>query len=317
MLTARVDPALSVNVLGWRDLRYSDPARLGDDRPRHVRAASGLAISGGRLAVVQDDVAFIAMVAGEDVSAIVLPRGAGGRRRFEVALGNKQDKLDLESCIALGDDLYAFGSGSSPMRERIVHLGYATRVIDAAPLYRALREEVGSDVNIEGVAAVRKELWLFHRGNTGPDDPGATIVQFPREPLLAWLGAAGPLPEPSGSLRFDLGSVRRTSGEGSVRFGFTDAVGVGDRAFYIAAAEDSPNAIDDGAWLGSQLGVIEQGADGERVARAAPLSVEGHALKAEGLTFDPQDPRRVWVAVDPDDTETPSRLYQIELVGPW
>ena len=316
MITARVDPELSLRVVSWRDLRYSDAARLGEDRPQHVRAASGLAISGGRLAVVQDDAAFIAMVARDDVSAIVLPRGAGGRRRFEVALGNKHEKLDLESCISLGDDLYAFGSGSSPARERIVHLGYATRVIDAAPLYRELRSEVGGEINIEGVAAVGGELWLFHRGNTGPNDRGPTIVRFPREPLLGWLGAARGLPEALGSMRFDLGSAARASGEGSVRFGFTDAVGVGDRVFYIAAAEDSPNAIDDGLVLGSQLGVIEPG-QGGRVVRMAPLSVEGHALKAEGLTFDPANPRRAWVAVDPDDTDVPSRLYEIELVGPW
>lgn len=324
IIVARIDPTLSIRVIGSRQLRYSDappadqiepPAAdwvaAGDDRPPHVRAASGLAFSHGRLAVIQDDTAFIATVAGNEVAAILLPRGVGGRRRFEVALGNKADKLDLESCIAIGDDLYAFGSGSSPLRERIAHIGYATQLLDASPLYRMMRDELNGPVNIEGVAAVGRELWMFHRGNSGGTDRGPAIVRFARTGLMAWIAGDGPVPEPTDSKRYDLGSV------GGVRYGFTDAVGVGDRAFYIAAAEDSPNAIDDGAVLGSQLGVIEMGPDGERVARAAPLEVDGAPLKAEGLAFDPKDPARVWVATDPDNVDEPSRLYELELVGPW
>src|SRR5690348_6229765 len=101
MPRARLDPDLGVRVIGVRELRYMDVAPLGEDRPRHVRAASGLAWTAGRLAVIQDDVAFIALVGAGDVSAITLPRGANGRRRFEVRLGNKMEKLDLEACVAV------------------------------------------------------------------------------------------------------------------------------------------------------------------------------------------------------------------------
>ncbi len=343
MQAARLDPELSIRVLGSRELRYSDPSRPEDDRPHHVRAASGLAFTAGRLAVLQDDCAFIGMVAGDEVAALTLPRGLGGRRRFEVGLGNKAAKYDLESCIAVGDDLFAFGSGSTPVREKIVHIGYATRLIDAAPLYARLRQEVGSAVNIEGVALVHgeqprakrisarqftptdaaysgamelwpdapddeagNELWLFHRGNTGPRDVGPTIVKFARTSLLRWLLGNGPVPEPLGSSRIDLGSV------GGVRLGFTDAVAVEDRVFYLAAAEDSPNAVDDGRTVASQLGVIQRGQ-----VRAAPLLVDGMPVKAEGLAFQPDNPGRAWVAIDPDDVDQPARLYELELVGPW
>jgi hypothetical protein len=354
--SARVDPQLSIRVLGSRVLRYSDPAKLGDDRPMHVRAASGLAffpgrpaepgdlhLGGGRLAVVQDDCAFIGMVAGAEVAALTLPRGAGGRRRFEVGLGNKHEKYDLEACIAVGDDLFAFGSGSTAVREKIVHIGYGTHVLDAAPLYARLREEVGGAVNIEGVALVHgtqkrarrisaqeytpthapyscalelwpgtaddaagNELWLFHRGNTGPRDLGPAIVKFARAPLLRWLLGNGPIPDPLGSSRFDLGSVS------DVRLGFTDAVAVDERVFYLAAAEDSPNAVDDGRVLASHLGVIQDG-----VVRAAPLLVDGMPVKAEGLAFQPDNPGRAWVAIDPDDVDQPASLFELELVGPW
>lgn len=340
--TARLDPALSVRVLSSRELRYSDPDRHNADRPEHVRAASGLAFTGGRLAVLQDDCAFIGMIAGEDVAALTLPRGAGGRRRFEVALGNKHEKYDLEACIAIGDELFAFGSGSTPAREKIVHVGYATRVLDAAPLYARMREEIGCDVNIEGVALVGdvaprpskskrpltptekaysgalelwpeiaddstgNEMWLFHRGNTGAKDVGPAIIKFARTPLLRWLLGNGPVPEPASSSRFDLGTV------GGSRLGFTDAIAIGTQVFYLAAAEESPNAIDDGKCLASHLGVIT---DGD--VRAAPLVVDGHPVKAEGLVFLPDNPRRGWIAIDPDDVGQAARLYEIELDGPW
>lgn len=303
---ARLDPALGVRVVGMRELRYTAPAASEDDRPPHVRAASGLAFLGGKLAVIQDDAAFIATVARDEIGAIALPRGAGGRRRFEVGLGNKLEKLDLEACVAVGDELWAFGSGSAPVRERIAVIGDATRVHEAAPLYRRVREELGGAINLEGAAAVGGELWLFHRGNTGPGDRGAAIVRLECAALGRWLHGTGPLPELAGSSRFDLGSI------GGVRLGFTDAAPAGGRVFYLAAAEASPNAIDDGRVIGSQLGVID--GDG---GRAAALEHGGAPLKAEGLAFDPHDPRRAWIAIDPDDIDHPAALCELELVGPW
>jgi len=168
----QLDPSLAVRVLASRPLPYTSDAPAHDDRPAHVRAASGIALHGGRLVVVQDDASFLAVVASDGVSAIKLPRGIDGRRRFEVALGNKLDKLDLESCVAIDDELWAFGSGSLPIREKVCRVRQGVvRVRDAEPLYRLLREAFGGPLNLEGAARVRDELWLFHRGNTGPDDP--------------------------------------------------------------------------------------------------------------------------------------------------
>lgn len=306
MLRAQLDPALGVRVLGMRALHYDVAAVLEDDRPGHVRAASGLAYVGGRLAVIQDDTAFIGFVTPGEVSALALPRGPAGRRRFEVGLGNKMDKLDLEACVAVGDELWAFGSGSAPAREKIAVIGSSVRLHDAAPLYRRVREQLETDINIEGVAVVGGELWLFHRGNTGSADRGPAVVRFDHAAIARWIAGDGPVPPVARSERYDLGSA------GGSRLGFTDAVAVGERVFYLAAAEASPNAIDDGAVVGAQLGVI----DGAAV-RACELAVDGAALKAEGLVFDPDVPRRGWLAIDPDDVDEPARLYEIELTGPW
>jgi hypothetical protein len=235
-----------------------------------------------------------------------LPRGAGGRRRFEVGLGNKMEKLDLESAIAIGDELWAFGSGSAPAREKIVVIGYALRIHDASSLYRRMREELEHDVNIEGVALVGDQLWLFHRGNTGGEDRGPAVVRFDRSEVAKWLAGVGVVPSVLRSVRYDLGSAQ------GYRLGFTDAVAAGTRVFYLAAAEAVDNAVDDGAIVASQIGVI----DGERL-RACELVIDGAPVKAEGIALDPRRPQHAFVAIDPDDVDQPAQLYEVELVGPW
>ena len=298
---ARLDPALGVRIVATRELRYTTPAAAADDRPAHVRAASGLVHAGGRLVVIQDDAAFVATVAADEVAAIALPRGAGGRRRFELACGNKHEKLDLESCVAVDGALWAFGSGSTPAREHVAVIDDRPRTIGAAPLYRRIRDYLGA-INLEGAAAVGDELWLFHRGNTGPADRGPAVIRFARGAVAGWLHGRAALPEVIGTQSFDLGAI------GSVRFGFTDAVVVGARVYFLGVAEDSPDAIADGQVLGARLGVIA--GDGVRVADVG-------AFKAEGLAFDPADARRAWIVIDPDDVAAPAQLCELELQGPW
>jgi len=312
---AIVDPQLGIRILRSRELRYDAPEDAGDDRPAHIRAASGLTVHGGRLVIAQDDASFFGVLASDGISAIKLPRGVDGRRRFEVALGNKLDKLDLESVLAVDDELWAFGSGSLPVRDKICRVkDGVVRVQEAAPLYARLREALGGALNIEGAARVRvdsrDEVWLFHRGNTGPDDPGPATLELATADLRAWLDATAPLPALLDIDAYDLG----TTADGA-RFGFTDAVAYGSRVLYLAAAEHSANAIDDGAAGGSQLGIIDVVRGG---ARATPLvGVDGSAVKAEGIALDPAQPGRAWVVLDPDDPERPTTLLDIELVGPW
>lgn len=317
---AQLDPGLAVRIIATRALPYTSAAPEHDDRPAHVRAASGIALHGGRLVVVQDDASFLAVVASDGVSAIKLPRGIDGRRRFEVALGNKLDKLDLESCVAIDDELWAFGSGSLPIREKVCRVRHeVVRVRDAEPFYRQLREALGGPVNIEGAARVGNELWLFHRGNTGPDDSGPAVFRIHLDGLRAWLDARDRLPNAPLVDGYDLGSI-----EGAP-LGFTDAIAaspaagavspaagaVSPRVFYLACAELSPNAVDDGRVAGSQLGIIE----GDRV-RATPLvGPDGHPVKAEGIALDPARPGHAWVVLDPDDPATPATLLELEITG--
>jgi len=286
---AVIDPRLAARIVATRELRYSELALPDEDRPEHVRAASGLASDGERLFVIQDDASFVAVIEDERVRAIPLPPGPGGRRRFEKGLGNKLDKLDLEGCYVEDGALVAFGSGSIPgTRDRIVRVrDDRVELIDGRALYDAMRSVIGA-INIEGAVRVGDDVWLFHRGNTGPSDRPA-IVRVARDfaPVIR------------GVTWCDLGDVD------GIPFGFTDATTAGGRVFVACAAEASPDAIEDGAVLGARIGVID---DDE--IRCAALD---RVVKIEGLAI----ADRTWITIDPDDVMIAAELCEIDLIGPW
>lgn len=277
------------------ELPYTYGGDDGQDRGPHIRAASGIAAYRGRYVIVQDDTAFLGIAVGGVVDAIALPRGPDRRRRFEARLGNKHEKLDLESCCVIGDALFAFGSGSSEKRETIIRLDdRGATPLPSPALYAAIRAAVGGAINLEGAAVVDGELWLFHRGNTSAADRPA-VVRVPTDLAPRVLGVE----------RFDLGAID------GIRYGFTDATPLDDgRVLFLAAAEASPNAIDDGTVLGTLLGIIEGGE-----VRSTPLAFEGKPIKAEGITLDPKNPARAYVVDDPDDPDRATRLYELALDG--
>lgn len=325
--TAAVDPRLAARVLSRRPLLYAEGADPALDRPAHVRAGSGLAWLRSRLVVVQDDACFLGLVdaASASTTPLTLPAGAGGLRQFDAARGNKAHKLDLEACCVVDDGegplLLAFGSGSTPARERVLVLreGGAPGLVDAAGLYAALRARVdfsGSQLNLEGAAAQGDDVVLFQRGNgaaRGGLLPVDATGRVDRRALLEHL-AGGPPPELRAVEQWDLGCV------GPTRLGYTDAAaGPDGRLFYLAAAEASPDTFDDGPVEGTVLGVIDAFLGLVR-GRHAPLVDAAGApvpVKAEGLALDPHDAGRAWLVVDEDDPAAAAALLEVRLEGPW
>jgi hypothetical protein len=114
--------------------------------------------------------------------------------------------------------------------------------------------------------------------------------------------------------RWDLGGVPRPDGR-LVPLSFTDAApGPDGRVFYLAAAEDTPNAIDDGLIAGAAVGVLHRGE-----ARWAPLLEAGGSpsvRKAEGLAL-AADGRGGFLVTDPDDAGIPAELCRVVLEGAW
>jgi hypothetical protein len=303
-VNAILDDRLALEVGPTRPLVYTTPAV--EDRPPHVRSASGITVHAGALYVIQDDTSFVAVVDGDTVGAIAIPYAPEGRRRFEKALGNKLAKLDLEACVVLDGELLAFGSGSlAVVRERIVRIrGARVELVEASALYERMWLAVGYALNLEGAAIVGDELWLFHRGNVGPSDPGPAVVRIALAAMREFL-AGGRAPALAVD-RYDLGSID------GVRLGFTDATTARDgRVFVLLAAEASRDAIEDGGVLAARVGVIDGG-----TIRCAPLVIDGRSPKAEGIAFT-SDPMTVWITIDPDDVHVPAPLCKVRLIGPW
>ncbi|HET6231001.1 MAG TPA: hypothetical protein VFE05_13090 [Longimicrobiaceae bacterium] len=324
------DASLAARVVRRTPLLYATGADAALDRPAHVRAGSSIVRVGRRLAVVQDDANFLALVDADAVSvrAVTLPAGADGKRQFDDVRGNKRFKLDLEAAVVVpaadGDWLLAFGSGSTPVRETIaVFRGwgdaepYAT-MVDARALYAALRAETdfaGSELNVEGAALVHGAVRLFNRGNGAPTAsllPVDATCDLDLAALLAYLGApesSGP-PRISRVVQYELGSI------GGARLTFTDAVAAGSTVLFSAAAEESPDATRDGPVAGSALGVI--GRDGvPRWTVVADADGRRFAGKIEGLVPAEDDPARLFVVLDLDDPAAPSELCEVELGGDW
>lgn len=317
---ARLDPALTARVVRSVRLLYAEGAYAPLDRPAHVRSASGIVRVGGRIAVIQDDANFVALIDPETgfAHAITLPAGEDGRRQFDDVRGNKRFKLDLECCVAVDDTLVAFGSGSTPVREKILTVrGIGSeepeiRVADASALYAALRarpEFAGSELNVEGAAVTGGTLRLFNRGNGAPREglrPVNASCDLDLAAVLAWLDdpCASP-PTPAAIRQYALGDI------GGLPLTFTDAAALGGSILYSAAAEDSPDATRDGPVAGAAIGIIA--GDSVRFGQVMGMDGRPYTGKIEGIL--PTSPDRLLAVVDPDDPVLPSVLLEIALGG--
>lgn len=313
-------------------MRYAAGADPAHDRPEHIRAASGLAWVGDRLAVIQDDASFIALVDPETglADAFPLPAGPGGARQFDDVRGNKAGKLDLEALTAVpasdGVLLAAFGSGSLAPRETVVLVsfaGSAPATIDvraASEFYALLRrssEFAGSEMNVEGALHWGEALKLFGRGNgaiRGELRPVNASCDVSWPALRAYLdhpeSVAPPLP--ASITQYDLGAL------GGVPLGFTDvARGRGSVILYAAAAEASPDATRDGDVRGSVVGAIDTRHDEGRWTRLYAENGAAFTGKVEGLTMDAQRSDRAFAVVDSDDHTKASDLLELLLAGRW
>jgi hypothetical protein len=324
--TAKLDPRLRVTIVDRRPLHYAAGADPSLDRPAHVRAGSSLAWIGARLALIQDDANFLALVdpATAEVEGVTLPAGKGGVRLFDKLRGNKKKKLDLEACVVVetpqGPLFLAFGSGSTEKREKVLMIrGLGTvdpriELIKAERFYHELRKAPGlapGRLNLEGVAQLGGTLRFFSRGNGKERDgerPVNATCDIELAALLLYLDSPeeGP-PVPAAVTQYDLGELD------GVPLGFTDAAHLGGGVIYSAAAEASPDAVEDGGVTGSAIGIIDSAGKG----RWAPILEQGgrpFAGKVEGLVL-ARTEGRLYVVVDADDPETASELCTIAVEG--
>ncbi|UUR07828.1 DUF6929 family protein [Sphingomonas glaciei] len=316
---ASEEPRWSAKVIAARDMTYADGPSEDDDRPPHVRAASGLSAFREYLAVIQDDANWLALIdADQQVTAVPLPPSPAGDRVFSKKRGNQADKYDLEACVTVAsgeqEELVGFSSGSREERQWVLRVkeagggDYEAEFTPAPAFYTAMaanRAFSGAGLNIEGALSLDEDrIRLFQRGNAEARDGAEAIdatADFSWTELCEHLGAPDKQPPPAlGNIRtYDLGTLA------GVRLTFSDAEHLGGgRMLYSASAEDP----DSGEIRGSVLGIIE--ADGR--ARWTHLSDQDGSPfngKIEGLTVDGKDPGKVYFVIDDDDEDTPSRIF--------
>jgi hypothetical protein len=289
---------------------------------------------GGRIAVVQDDANFIALIdpTTREVTSVALPRGPSGLRQFGDDRGNKRDKLDLESCVVTRlegrETLVAFGSGSTSERERVVIIQesaggeYEVRVVHVPALYAALRacsEFSGGELNVEGACLSAGRIRFFQRGNGARKDGVPPVnatcdVDWPA--VMSVLGGSGGLSEVARRLlvhdvrQYDLGEISGTA------LTFTDVTLAPNGAtLYLATAEASPDAVQDGPVAGTALGVIAGGHT--RCTLLVDATGAPFVEKAEGALLARSEPDRAFLVLDADDPARPSDLCEVLLSGPW
>ncbi len=272
---------LHVEVRGVGALRFDDGAP--------VRAASAVAPLGDGWLVAQDEATHAAWCRAASVTRLRVLPPVEGLDLFSEAEGTKHLKPDFEAACQVTVEgtpgVLLLGSGSSPARMRGALVRLADRrprvvVADLSPLYALVAASLGLEaegVNLEGACLLRGRLRWFNRGNLRAGIPSASVEVDLAALLGAVTGAHGAeAVQVDGMRPYDLGAVD------GVGLAVTDAVALpGGRVLASAAAEDTPNAVDDGEVVGAALVLLE----GHDVVAAAalPSGEDGTPWKVEGL----------------------------------
>lgn len=323
-LHAVEEPRWKARVVARHEMTYREGPSDDDDRPPHVRAASGLSAFREYLAVIQDDANWLALIdSDQQVTAVPLPPSPNGDRVFSKTRGNQDDKYDLEACVTVttGEDceLVGFSSGSRAEREWVLRVRepkdgdeFKGEFVPAPAFYAAMREDFefsGAGLNIEGALSFDSDrIRLFQRGNADPcdgRDPVDATADFSWTALCDHLSNPEQHPPPplTNICTYDLGKLS------GVRLTFSDAEHLGDDRVLFSASAEHPET---GDIHGSVLGIIEK--TGE--ARWTHLFDEqGRPFtgKIEGLTLDTSDKAKVYFVIDDDDEDTPSRIFHAVL----
>jgi hypothetical protein len=195
------------------------------------------------------------------------------------------------------------GSGSSQPRRSIVLLDPVSgdfTIHNAGRLYDLVSEAVEHELNVEAVLPTPTGLRVFHRGNSGPGNATVDVSMDVANPSTARVADV---------VLWDLGTVPGENGEVSLTFTDADIDSTG-RSWFISAAEDTPNAIDDGPVVGAGIGMITGGQPWW-----VPITEADGAIscrKYEGLVVS-GDRRTAWLVTDPDDEDSNAELCRVTL----
>lgn len=265
-----------------------------------IGSASGLFFNGSSLFLISDNshMLYEYKLADKKLEKIAIaPESHTG------ALENiaKKDKADYEALTAMGDELYLFGSGSTDRRNTILHVDSQTKKvyppIDATDLYLAMQSFSGIDAdnfNIEAAVNDGASWYLFNRGN-GPKSRNGVFT------------LDGDINETSFQIIYNDITLPDINGAPA---GFTDAVLVNGKLYFIAAAEKSASTYHDGEVAGTLIGRMDP--ESMEIEFTEVISQKN---KFEGITLykNTGSTLEILLCEDTDSEVAESNIYKLTL----
>lgn len=212
----------------------------------------------------------------------------------------KIQKPDLEAIAHFGDEFFIVGSGSTENRNKMFRYNATTKdvkEVDLTNLYLSMQsfgKIKSEDFNIEGLAYTGEKWFFMQRGNNGTGKNGLfTVTSNDLENEFSILYNSYKLPKIKG-----------------VQATFTDAVLVDGALYFLATAEDTTSAYDDGQILGSFVGAIDLKT--MKIVFSKKIS-SNH--KFEGLTLSKNngDDLEFLLCEDNDTEKLESTVYKLAL----
>lgn len=205
-------------------------------------ASSGIVYEDKQLYIVSDDSDFLYHYDMElkQMKAVPLREQASSKVK-------KADKMDLESISKKGDVLYMLGSASKPNRKDFITYNIKTGELirkNYNELFEKMVKVSGvptNEINIEGLIVLKDKALLFNRGN-GPGNHNGIFTVYLRGGLLSDVQKYSPIKLPLIN---------------GVQSGFSDAVLVKNKIYFIGTGEATSNTVDDGTIKGSYIGILK------------------------------------------------------------
>ncbi|MEL1246312.1 hypothetical protein AAEO56_18710 [Flavobacterium sp. DGU11] len=212
-----------------------------------IGSASGLFLNGSSIFIISDNSHLLYEYNTKDKTLQKTPLIS---KEYTRPLENvpKPDKADYEAMAAKGDDLYLFGSGSTEKRNTIAHINMKTKEvfppIDATDLYMVMQgfgEITPENFNIEAAVNAGDTWYVFNRGNGPAGQNGIFTLE-------------GDIADTAFQIIYNEIKLPKING---AQASFTDAVKVGEKLYFIAAAEKSDSTYHDGEIAGTLIGRID------------------------------------------------------------
>ncbi|WP_316819320.1 DUF6929 family protein [Pedobacter nyackensis] len=214
---------------------------------------------------------------------------------------DKKLKPDFEALAFYGNSFYLFGSGSTANRTKMVRVNAETKerlsISDLSALYKRMQDLTGlnpESFNIEGVVYTGDTWYFFNRGN---GNSGKNIViTFHGKHLTS-----------NSKITFTELKLPEIKG---VCTSFTDAIKVGDKFYFLAAAENTNSTYNDGEVLGSIIGCIDI-----KTMKLIFTQEISNRHKFEGLTlqYNRENELSFLLCEDNDSDKLQADIYQLKL----